>query len=294
MKIKEGFSGQRSVTIPGMVVEMMKADPLTAPLHITDMGHYPRAMHHYRARQEPIAQCVLIYCTDGAGWYETDGHRRQVGANSFFILPAGKPHVYGADADRPWTIYWIHFEGELAPLYSELAAEPRTILPAPDSRISSRTALFEEIFATLMQSMTRESLRYAMAAFTHWLASTVFVSEYRSAGADRHGSDDIVRQTIHYLRENLERKLSVGDIAEFAGFSPAYLSAIFRERTGHSLMGYFNLLKVREACRLLDTTGMHINQISFKLGIADQFYFSRLFTKIMGMSPRAYRSRPAT
>ena len=56
-------------------------------------------------------------------------------------------------------------------------------------------------------------------------------------------------------------------------------------------MNYFNLLKVRAAREMLDATAMKLNQISLKLGIEDQFYFSRLFSRIMGMSPSAYRTR---
>ena len=42
---------------------------------------------------------------------------------------------------------------------------------------------------------------------------------------------------------------------------------------------------------MLDATAMKLNQISLKLGIEAQFYFSRLFSRIMGMSPSAYRTR---
>lgn len=66
---------------------------------------------------------------------------------------------------------------------------------------------------------------------------------------------------------------------------------MFKKRTGYSPLTYFNLMKIRKACELLDTTSMKLNQISFKIGFDDQFYFSRLFTKIMGMSPKAYRAQ---
>ena len=67
---------------------------------------------------------------------------------------------------------------------------------------------------------------------------------------------------------------------------------MFKKRTGYSPLTYFNLLKIRKACELINTTDMKLTQISFKLGFDDQFYFSRLFSKIMGMSPRAYRALP--
>lgn len=100
-----------------------------------------------------------------------------------------------------------------------------------------------------------------------------------------------LRATIHYLIENVERHLTLNEIADFAGYSASHLSAVFKQRTGHSPMNYFNLLKVRAAREMLDATAMKLNQISLKLGIEDQFYFSRLFSRIMGMSPSAYRTR---
>ena len=66
---------------------------------------------------------------------------------------------------------------------------------------------------------------------------------------------------------------------------------MFKQHTGYSPLSYYNLLKVQEACFLLDETDMKINQISFKIGIDDTYYFSRLFSKTMGMSPKDYRAK---
>ena len=269
---------------------MMKSDPLASLLHITDIGYYPHAAHHYRVRNEPIDEYVFIYCIDGAGWYETDGRKRDVETNQYFILPAGKKHVYGSNSDRPWTIYWIHFGGPLAVHYAGFASEPQTITPSANSRINHRINLFEEIFTTLQSSLTIESLRYAMSTFHHYLASLLYIKEYRNAGNERVGSD-IVEHTIHFLGENIERHLSIKEIADFTGFSSTYISALFKERTGYSILNYFNVMKIRKACELLDTTAIKVNQLSFKLGFDDPFYFSRLFSKIMGMSPKGYRER---
>lgn len=292
VKIKDGFNGQRSIVLPAMSVEMMKADPLTSPLYITDIGYYPHAQHHCRTRREPIDQCVLIYCIDGAGYYDLDGKRHHVSSHSYFVLPAGRPHSYGSDSEHPWTIYWVHFGGIRADSYAACARVPRTVAPSGHSRIETLLNLFEEIFDTLRSSLTIESMRYAMAAFDHFLAMLFFnkscPSEYRNDG------DDIVEQTIHFLNENLERHLAMSDISAFTGYSPTHLSALFKARTGYSILSYFNILRIRKACRLLDTTSMKINQISFKTGITDPLYFSRLFTRIMGVSPKAYRNRVAS
>ena len=52
---------------------------------------------------------------------------------------------------------------------------------------------------------------------------------------------------------------------------------------------YFNRLKVNRACQLLETTDLKVNQICTMVGIDDSYHFSRVFTKIVGVSPKKYR-----
>lgn len=290
MKIKSGFNGERSLVLPKVIIEIMENDPLTSLLHITDIGYYPKALHHYRERNPPIDQHVFIYCIDGAGWFELDGVRYEVEENQYFILPSGVPHTYAASKDAPWTIYWVHFRGTQAKYFVPADLTPQTVAPGMDSRIANRINLFEEIFNTLNDSFALENIRYATSAFHHFLESMRYFKLYRKVGNLKHDSD-VIESTIHYLEENIERHLSLNEITVYSGFSLSYLSAMFKERTGYSPLTYFNLLKIRKACELLDTTKMKMHQISFKLGFEDQFYFSRLFSKIMGVSPKAYRAQ---
>lgn len=69
IKQKDGFQGERQVVLPPMIVEMEREDPLASSLYVTDIGYYPNATNHYRARKEPIDQYVLIYCVDGNGFF---------------------------------------------------------------------------------------------------------------------------------------------------------------------------------------------------------------------------------
>ena len=293
MKIKEGFNGERSLVLPKAVVDTIGNDPLASALFITDIGYYPCAAHHFRSRREPVGQYVFIYCVDGAGWYEVDGRRYDVRPDTYFILPAGLPHAYAADTLRPWTIYWIHFRGTLAPHYAAGCTGPQEVAPSAESRISNRIGLFEEIYNTLTSSLTIESIRYAMAAFQHFLATLRYLQPYRAAQGGKGAAErGMLESAMHYLEENLERHLTLAQLAEYVGYSPSRLSAVFRQHTGHAPMAYFNILKIRQACLLLDTTDMRLNQISYKLGITDPYYFSRLFSRIMGLSPRAYRLKP--
>ena len=291
MKIKDGFIGERSIVLPYTVIRMIEGDPVASSLFITDIGYYPKAKYHYRKRDEAISEFVFIYCVDGKGWYSVKNRRYDVHRDQYFILPAGEPHVYASDEDDPWTIYWIHFRGELAQYYVTNIHSPFDVTPTKKSRILNRINLFEEIFQSLDHSYAIENIRYAMATFQHYLASLRYIQQYREAVANADISKDVVSMAIHYFEENIEHEITLKNVSDFVGKSPSHLSSVFKEKIGYSPLNYFTLLKIKKACEMLDNSGMKINQISLKLGYEDPYYFSRQFSKVMGMSPKSYRSR---
>lgn len=289
LKRKDGFTGERAIVLPQSVVLDMEKDTYSSVLHITDIGYYPKAYNHYRERTEAINQHVFIYCIEGGGWFKIDGREFAVTENQYFILPAGVSHSYGANENNPWTIYWIHFKGKLASNFVCNHDHPIEIRPNSHSRISDRIELFEEIFRTLEMGYSRENLQYVCTMFHHYLGTLNYVQQYRDAKNNESQKNDIVTAAIHYMQENIEKTLTLYEIAEHTGYSPSYFTAMFNQRTNYPPLTYFNQLKIQQACKLLDFTSMKINQICYKIGIEDAYYFSRLFSKIMGMSPSEYR-----
>ena len=308
---KDGFLGERAVVLPPVLVEMEEQDELCQGLFITDIGYYPKAEHHHRVREQGVNQYVLIYCVDGSGFYIVDGKRHEVKKNQFFVLPMGRPHEYGATEGKHWTIYWVHFRGTCAHVYAEGATTPQTINVTMNSRIGDRINIFEEILTTLHFGEGLEDLRYASSLLHHFLASMRYLGQFRRAkvGASYsvaggkqnaahnnspfayHDNMDIVEQAIHYMRENIENRIAMEDVLRYVGYSQSHFSTMFKKRTGQSPLAYFNRLKVEHACSLLKTTDMKINMICYKVGFEDSLYFSRLFSKVMGMSPTAYREK---
>lgn len=226
---------------------------------------------------------------DGSGWFKINNKKYEVKSHQYFIIPPGEPHTYASDDSNPWSIYWIHFGGIIAKYYVPDCIKPHDISPSIVSRIHTRLNLFEDIFNTLNASYAIENLRYAMATLQHFLASLRYMQQYHNASQHKE-RDDIANLVIHFFEENIEKKLSLSSIAKFTGISASRLSAIFKDSTGYSPIHYFNLLKIKKACELIDTTPMKLNQISLKLGFEDPLYFSRLFSKTMGKSPKAYRN----
>jgi len=292
VKIKSGFSGERAVILPKAIIDGISTDDFCYQLYITDIGYYPYANNHFRRRSEVEAQqYILLYCTEGDGWFELQGAKTKVTANQLFILQKNKAHSYGCSANKTWTIYWIHFDGQLAAFFANGFEKPVPIEPGAASRINDRLKLFEEIFQTLKNGFSKQNLEFCSTALIYFLGSLKFVSSYRSATVSMVTTIDkeVVEGAIHFMRENLHKKLTVNSIAKYVGLSASHFSAIFQAKTGFSPIAYFSHLKIQEACHYLDFTTMKINQISAKTGYNDALYFSRIFTKTMGMSPAAYR-----
>lgn len=293
-RIKSGFIGERAVVLPAPVIDEYKVTELGVLLHVTDIGFYPKASYHFRKRsKEEASQYVLIYCSEGEGWFELDEHRQAVKANQVFILPKGRAHSYGCKNTQSWTIYWIHFDGLQAQFFAEGFEKPLQIEPEKNSRIEERLKLFEEIFSTLKNGYSKSNLEFSSSTLIYFLGSLKYLSAYRAGNLSDQASKerDVAEEAIHFMRENIHKRLNLKDIAQYVGFSTSYFSALFQEKTGYSPLRYFIHLKIQEACHFLDFSELKVNQISLLMGMEDPFYFSRIFTKTMGESPSDYRRK---
>ena len=123
-----------------------------------------------------------------------------------------------------------------------------------------------------------------------YLASICYLRLFRSQ-PDNSASSDVVSAAQHYMQENLERHVSLEQLAQYTGYSPSHFSLLFRQQTGQSPLACLNRMKIERACQLLTTTNMRINQICHKVGFDDSYYFSRLFKQQTGLSPKLYRQK---
>ncbi|MDD4991218.1 MAG: AraC family transcriptional regulator [Paludibacter sp.] len=290
MAKKEGFKGERSIIVPASIVQDLKSDSFGKDLHITHIGYYPQAYFHFRERKkEEVSQFILIYCIDGEGWFEINGKRELVKPHQFFILPKGKAHKYGSNRSKPWTIYWMHFDGDKATFFADGFDQPTSISPNSYSRIQERLQLFEEIFNTLSKNLSMNNIYYSITSLFHFLGSMKFLGEYRDSVELITKKTDTIDEVIHYMHENIEHKLTLENLAVQSGLSSSHLSLLFHKKTSYSPLQYLNHIRIQKACQLLDFTDMKINQISPKVGFEDALYFTRIFKKNIGMSPKEYR-----
>lgn len=93
-----------------------------------------------------------------------------------------------------------------------------------------------------------------------------------------------------YIANNLERELSLTQLANLVYFNPSYLSRIFKNYTGVNLIRYITNMRIAKAKELLTNSNMKINSIAAAVGFDSQSYFNQAFRKSTGLSPSEYRS----
>jgi len=287
MKRKEGFPGQLSYIIPQGTLEKLKQNPLLEDLYITDIGYYPHALYHFRERPEGSSQAILIYNVEGCGYLKIAGITHKLPPDHFFIIPQNTPHSYYADKEDPWSIYWIHIGGHKSKYTAGNFSQPTPIERTHTSRINERLELFGEIFKCLEMGYGTEILEYVNLCLPRLLATFTHMQQYRSV--KEPVSNDPVSSAINFMLENLQKKLLLNQLAKEVHLSPSYFSRLFLGRTGSPPIDYFNQLKIQQSCRLLDNKELSIADVARETGFEDQFYFSRMFRKVMNQSPREYR-----
>lgn len=288
-RLADGFKGEKAIVTPYNVRAFQAANEITKQLYVTHIGYYPNARSHYRVREEGAKENLFIYCEKGEGWVECEGERYRLKENCYFIIPAGAKHAYGADARNPWSIYWLHFLGENSVMFSSIMGKLIHIEQAERSRQQDRMALFNEMYQNLDMGYNPENLEYISFCLMHFLASLKYVSQYREIKKPQES--DIIQKSILYMKDHLEEKVSLEDIAEAVGYSSSHLNALFTQRTSYSPVEYYNQLRIQRACSYLQFSTLKIKEIAFRLNYYDPFHFSNAFHKEMGITPKEYRKR---
>lgn len=101
----------------------------------------------------------------------------------------------------------------------------------------------------------------------------------------------IVAEVQAYIRQNLDKRLSLNDVASVFNFSPNYLSQLFAQSGESGFVEFVTATRIAAAKNLMATTDLKIYEISDRIGFESAFYFSKVFKKLEGVSPREYMQK---
>ena len=103
-------------------------------------------------------------------------------------------------------------------------------------------------------------------------------------------SSRLTKDVITYIQLHLDEELSLSHLATHFKKNASVLSNTFSKETGQTLTKFIHQTRIQEAIRLFNTTNLSVSEVALTVGYPDFSYFSKVFSKTVGCSPREYRS----
>ncbi|WP_308636214.1 response regulator [Paenibacillus silvisoli] len=230
----------------------------------------------------------------------------EMAAFQYFI--AGRPVVYQSGASKGFADFkqlssalQKHDMSELTALYDQYIEWFRT----GAYQIKHAFFLYNTVMTTIIQSQNSESdglSKYLLVDYERLLeryqdAAELIQDLKRMSGAYLGGMyregqlrSDSFAAVIDYVNTNYHQNVSLQMLADEFYMNRNYISQLFIKHVSQSFTDYLAELRVRHACELLKNSNLPIHRVGERVGYHDAYYFSKIFKKIVGKTPREYRT----
>lgn len=154
------------------------------------------------------------------------------------------------------------------------------IISASDDQVQELEKVRRECFRKIDQAPYREEFLETLQEVE---------SRFKDLLIQREARDFYLQDILEYIRQHYKEEIDLQELAEEFNFNYSYLSAYFNSHMGEGFSEYLNRVRVEKACDYLSEREYSIAQVSAMVGYSDHSYFCRVFKKITGRTPSAYR-----
>ena len=260
------------------------------PLIVTSCGTYRlKAVKRLPTwRPKGRLDYQLLYIVSGKGHFYFHGEDRVVYAGRMVLIQPRQEQRYEYFGEDKTEVYWVHFTG------SDVKNILRSYNIPMDDPIfysgasSTYSYLFKEMIHELQNCKTGYEDLLAM------YLRQIFLLVQRTRQEERPTVSTYIQEEMEFARryfnEHYNEPISIQEYAESRNMSVCYFQRNFKQIVKHTPMQYLLTIRVNNAASLLETTDYSMAEIAAIVGYEDPLYFSRLFRKIKGVSPRDYRN----
>ncbi|OON92904.1 MAG: hypothetical protein ATN31_07665 [Candidatus Epulonipiscioides saccharophilum] len=200
------------------------------------------------------------------------------------FIPKGSLNAYSTNKAKPYKKYWCHFDAHI------LSMDIASYLTFPLLIKNTNKKVSQKLFNKLIsyhESKNPIDAIYAKAILLRLIH--FYFSECEFISVNEFSNQTILGQLVKYIDENLEKKITLKDLASYVHLNSNYLCTLFSSTFGQSPIEYITNKKIEKAKLLLRTTNATIEEIASILGFSSPYYFSSVFKKRIGYSPSQFR-----
>ena len=228
---------------------------------------------------------LIHYIVSGKGTFTVDHTVYELGAGDVFLAKPNQLISYSADRQDPWEYYWVGFNGASA---NRLVLE----LPFREDRPTHHCKNTERVKNALLDICLSRGpdprSEALMVGHLYLFAAELMQEAMELAPRTVSSSAQHVLNAVKFIQFNYSHNIGIDDIAKAVGVSRSHLYRVFMRNMGRSPIDYLTQYRIDEACALLKNSALTIAEIAVSVGFFDQFYFSRVFKKNVGVPPSRY------
>jgi len=228
----------------------------------------------------------ILYVTGGQGTLLTDGKRLDMTVGTVLTVSAGEVHRFETATEVQYHCLIVGSD-----FCRENGFDPGAQHYAPAVGDTQLTDLLNAAIAAFGEP---QNAPYRTAAIRCAVLAVLAHLHRRYAAPHRHASaygTDPVRIGLDYLHCHYTEPVTLTDIITHARISKYHFLRRFKERTGFTVVSYLHQLRCRRAAELLLNTDDRIAAVARACGFENPSYFTKTFTRIMGMRPAEYRAK---
>lgn len=241
------------------------------------------------------SEYLIHYVTQGEGTFTSGANTYPLRPNDIFIIYPSQVVSYETDPEKPLHFSWFAFVSEKSsPLISLLGFSKEN----PVRRLHPQYSIEENIHLLVdLLNSSRYYNEFEIQSIIYSMMSNMEQSYSHSTNYKKNNHTIAfvhVKKAKSYIKCNYIYPITVTDVAQHVGLERSYLSKIFHQCTGSTLQKYLLNVRIERSRFLLKHTDYTIKEISFSVGITDEYYFSRIFRQVVGISPSSYRQNEKT
>ena len=249
----------------------------TISLFACGYGYAPKNYTAPQIRNEYILHSV----ENGKGFYEVNRETYHLKKGDIFAIYPGENVRYYADENDPWTNCWINFVGKDAKAFLE-----RTAISPSSLVVSVDDADYVKVIQRCLKYAFSDN--YTQTRLSAFVLEFLSMIEENNKTSNTTNRDKYTSSAISYMEYYYGSGISASDVSNYLGIERTYFYRIFKAETGTSPTEYLTKLRIEKAKQLI-SSGDSFAQIASAVGISDIYYFSKLFTKEVGITPSSYR-----
>ncbi len=263
----------------------------THPLFVGSVGTYrlisrPKLPTH---RPKGRVDFQLLYIAAGRAHFYFEGKEEIVCAGSMVVYRPREEQrycYYGVDHTE---VFWVHFTGHsVTNILRSYGIEKGVHV------IHTGTSLeFKRIFTQMIEEMRGCQAHYEEMLVCQLRMLFILIQRVGEQRGRKRGKgmDPQLEEARRFFDENYQQAISIEDYASAHGMSVSWFIRLFKEAYGSTPAQYILSMRISRAQSLLEDKRYNVSEVGALVGYENAFYFSRLFKKQTGMSPREFRQR---